>query len=1253
MPYTHPPTRWRVALCTFALCLSHVAHAQPDYSPGQILVKFRNAKPALGPALSDHHGATRIEPLFAPRSAKAAHPHPLMGVYRVHLSGDPAVAAADYASRPDVVYAQPNHIFTHQSNDPRYDAQRSLQTLGWETLHQSLGPMKKQIVVAIIDSGIDYDHEDLRDNIWHNDAELRGTQGVDDDDNGYIDDIRGWDFTHAPGVPGAGDYLDRDNDPRGESPHGTLVAGIVAATTNNEVGIAGIAPDAQLMALRAGLNRIEGGGGSFLEEDDLAAAILYAVENGAHVINMSWGGEERTFVLSDILHYAHAMGVVLVSSAGNSSGPLAYPAAHHATLAIGATDHEDYLASFSNRGAALDLVAPGVRVLTTSLNNQYSAASGTSFSAPHVAGLAALILSRRPELSPQSVRGLLIASAVDLKEPWNYNRHGAGRVSGDSLAARLGTFDSLTVAILSPDNDQGASAAFDIRATVTGAQPTGYCLSYGLGHDPPKLTWTRLASGSPSASIRHAWDVSDFPQTAAVLRLEADLSDGGIIEDRVRVAIQKTGPAITNLVCGDVLEVDRRVFECRWETDQRAHGGMAYRMGADVDTIYTGLVQTKHRVVLPHTLPAGAVTYRIFADGENGTRTIEPGRAFDYVPFRIPQNGFSKIGTLPDGYLPDRASDFDRDGKPEIALMPYISGAPFGPVHIYELNGTFFDVFQTEERFTPQAIGDFNNDGRDDLLGGVSLLVPNRIHLPTVNDGRDDLLGGVSLGLRLLTGTAANPYPTRLAYEWRDLYGGQFADVDGDSIPDIIASAGTRRGIRVIRYVGGAIRDDFLPDPSPDGGRPGTRFVVADFDNNGHREILTGDEAGDLWMYEYRAGSYDQTWLEPGTGDARWIGGGADLDDDGVIEFAVARAYEDYTNPFNGFWELEIYSASANGFAREWAVRINGVAITGPGISTGDVDGDGLSDLLVCTPPQLYAFRADAPNRYRPFWHSPVGVTYRPLIADLDGDFRNEVLFNFDGTVHIVERDAPPASVPSPQIIRARALGPTRVELNWMPVPDASAYQIYRAVGREGALAYFDEIHDRTAYIDELLTEGENYRYQIVAIADADLRSGIVSLIPNARPEVVRCETLSDDQIQLFFSEAMSADAARPSAYLLAGMGQPTSVILDRQNTRAVLSFPTRLPTPYTLTILNASDVTGTPLGQTTITDIRDPSLLARADADGSGVIDFLDFLAFARAFQTPDPTFDFDGDGVVNFPDFLTFARLYGLSVNSKISSQ
>ncbi len=1222
-----------VCAVVICCCFAQIAHAQLAYSPGQILVKFRSAgrgktAVAVHPALSqfrdlsERYGVTAIEPLFTPRSAKAVYPHPMTHVYRVRLSGDPVEAAADYALRPDVVYAQPNHLFTHQQvpNDPRYNNQYSLQILDWEILQQNLGPIREQIIVAIIDSGVDYNHEDLRDNIWHNTAEAGGASGVDDDGNGYIDDIRGWDFTHAPDLPGMGDYLNRDNDPQDESAHGTRVAGIVAAATNNNRGIAGIAPNAQIMALRAGLRRL--GGIGFLEEDDIAAAILYAVENGAHIINMSLGGPERTFILGDVIQYAHAQGVVLVASAGNSGDELGYPAGNHYTIAVGAVNSTDRLAGFSSTGASLDLVAPGVNILSTRLNNRYASGSGTSFSAPHISGLAALILSRRPDLSPHSVRNLLIASAIDLGPPGHDNEYGAGRVSGAQLANRLSSFDSLTVAIQAPANDQGEETAFDIRASVAGAQVTGYRLSYGLGHNPH--TWTRLAEGLPSLDIRHTWDISAFANSDVVLRLEADLSDGAVMEDRVRVAVQKTAPSITALACGDVLVDDRRVFECRWQTDQRAHGGIAYRYGADFDTLYTGLVQNKHRVVLPHTLPAGVVTFHVLADGENNIRAVHPAQTIDYVPFRIPQNGFSEMGTLPDGFLPDRASDFDRDGRLEIALMPYVSGS-YGPVHIYErqTDGTFTDEFQSDEGFLPWAIGDITNDGIDDLLG--------------VTYER----------LVLFTDSFSNPYPTQVEFEQRDTWGGDFADVDGDSIPDIIARSGGQRGIRVIRNLGSVIREEaFLADPSQGTGDLGPRFVVADFDGDEQREILAGDADGDLWMYEYRAGKYVQTWYLPGDGDARWIGGGVDLDDDGLVEFAVARAYTDAYDPSNGFWELEIYSARApDTYAREWTTRINGVATTGNGISAGDVDGDGLADLLISLRPDLYAFRAEEPDHYRPIWHTPVGLMRRALIADLDKDFRNEVLFNFDGAVHIVERDEPPVTVGSPQIIRARPLGPTRVEINWMQIPDASSYQIYRAVG-DGALDYFDEISDRTVYIDSLLTEGQTYRYQIVAVADDDLRSGIVSLIPNKAPEVVGVEPLLDNQIQIFFSEEMGADAARPSSYLLSGVGQPTSVILDQQNTRAVLSFAVPFPARYTLTILNASDASGTPLGLTTIADTVDPDLLARADADGSGVVDFADFLAFVRAFQTSDSTFDFDGDGIVNFPDFLIFANFFGRSV-------
>ena len=613
--------------------------AQHSHSPGQILVKFRNAKPTSSALanLSLRHGVTATEPLFPMRSAKATTPHPFTNVYRLRLSGDPIAAAKDYAKRPDVIYAQPNHLFTfHQTpNDPRYNSQRSLQTLGWETLLQSLGQSQKQIIVAIIDSGVDYTHEDLQENIWLNTSEANGIEGVDDDNNGYIDDIRGWDFSHAPDLPGFGDYLTRDNDPQDESAHGTHVAGIIAATANNNTGITGVAPDAKIMALRAGMTLLQGGG--FLEEDDIAAAILYAVENGAHMINMSWGGPERTFIIGDALQYAYSKGIVLVAAAGNSGEPgLSYPAASNNTLSVGAVDHSDRLASFSSTGPAVDLVAPGVSILSTQPNNGYSSRSGTSFSAPHISGLAALILSRKPDLSPQLLRSLLLTSVQDLGQIGQDNSFGAGRVNGALLANNLANTDTLTVGILSPQSEQGSDTQFEIKAEVSGALTAGYRISYGIGQDPQ--SWTSLTSGSPSSTITQIWDVSSISDTIAVIRLEANLTDGSVVEDRVQVAIQSSAPTIGALAFGPVLEGDRLIFEFRWQTNKRAHGGIAYRhFGAtNFDTLYTGLVQDGHRIVLPHTLPAGPLTFHILSDGENGKRTTHPAQTFTYVPFRIP-----------------------------------------------------------------------------------------------------------------------------------------------------------------------------------------------------------------------------------------------------------------------------------------------------------------------------------------------------------------------------------------------------------------------------------------------------------------------------------------------------------------------------------------------------------------------------------------------------------------------------------------
>lgn len=264
------------------------------------------------------------------------------------------------------------------------------------------------VTVAVIDSGVDIFHEDLRDNIWVNTDEIFD-DGIDNDGNGYIDDYFGWNF-------GAGqnnnNILPGTSDPT--QGHGTHVAGTIAAA-NNGTGMTGVAYNADIMSLRLG----DVSGGSFVNPGDLAQAIRYAVDNGADVINMSLGWSDPTGSIHDALAYAAANNVIAVTAAGNSSLPSPGTPAHYATdygISVGAVDWNGNITSFSN-WAGTDsrmrhIMAPGQDIYSTTPNNTYEYMPGTSMAAPHVAGVVALMLEANPNLSHDQVRDILMGTAT-------------------------------------------------------------------------------------------------------------------------------------------------------------------------------------------------------------------------------------------------------------------------------------------------------------------------------------------------------------------------------------------------------------------------------------------------------------------------------------------------------------------------------------------------------------------------------------------------------------------------------------------------------------------------------------------------------------------------------------------------------------------------------------------------------------------------------------------------------------------------
>jgi subtilisin family serine protease len=248
----------------------------------------------------------------------------------------------------------------------------------------------------VVDTGVDYTHPDLDSNIWRNNGEVFGN-GVDDDRNGYIDDVIGWDFVNS------------DNNPMDEDTHGTHVAGTIAAE-NNGFGVTGVAYNGKIMPVRV----LGENGGT---NEWVARGIRYAADNRANVINLSLGGSYSQIVI-DAVRYATQKGAIVVMAAGNESeAQPGYPAsiAAEVGITVGAIDPNLYMGTFSNwAGADPDMayvVAPGVGVYSTVPGGRYDSYDGTSMAAPHVAGVAALMLSANRNLTPTQVRQIMVETA--------------------------------------------------------------------------------------------------------------------------------------------------------------------------------------------------------------------------------------------------------------------------------------------------------------------------------------------------------------------------------------------------------------------------------------------------------------------------------------------------------------------------------------------------------------------------------------------------------------------------------------------------------------------------------------------------------------------------------------------------------------------------------------------------------------------------------------------------------------------------
>jgi subtilisin family serine protease len=372
----------------------------------------------------------RIEPTFKKSSTQAKNLalFESIGLDRIYTiivpdGTDILTVVNAYTHDSHVVYAEPDYLGRGFAvpNDPSYKLQWGLHNNGsnppghpgkagadihapqaWDIQKGS-----SSVIVAVLDTGVDWDHPDLSARIWSNTDETSGN-GIDDDHNGYIDDIRGWDFAN------------NDNNPMDDNGHGTVNAGIIGADTNNGVGIAGVDWHCRLMPIKV-LDETNWGLYSWW-----ASGLQYAADNGAKVISMSMGGSASDSTLKAAVDYAYGLNCVICVSMGNdNSNTVYYPAAYPNVIAVGAVDTDDtrcvppdwqpFGMQFggSNYGSHIDVVAPGNWIYSTVWNDNYQYWAGTSMAAPYVSGLAALLFAQVPSLTNAQIYHIITSTAND------------------------------------------------------------------------------------------------------------------------------------------------------------------------------------------------------------------------------------------------------------------------------------------------------------------------------------------------------------------------------------------------------------------------------------------------------------------------------------------------------------------------------------------------------------------------------------------------------------------------------------------------------------------------------------------------------------------------------------------------------------------------------------------------------------------------------------------------------------------------
>lgn len=1043
----------------------------------------------------------------------------LYNFYKADLSSE---EIEKYKNNPSVLSIVPNYKFKiEQPTDEDYsDEQWSLDFLNMN----EIWPVATGdgILVGVVDTGIDFDHDDFENQLWINSEEDINNNGkfdpwlsteerdgvtgdldlIDNDGNGYADDVIGYDFVDVT-TRNVGDDQVADPIPVDENRHGTNVSGIIGANSKNNFGVKGIAPGVKLVTLRA--FDISGEG----ESDDIAASIVYAVLNNVKVLNFSFGEKYHSPIIHAAVRFAFANGVTMVSSSGNNNWyEEHYPSDYQEVITVGSLIDDGRKAGSSNYGNRLDIMAPGVQLQTTDFNNSYRSVSGTSIASPHVAAAAAILLEIDNSLTPETIKFRLLSSAredseypgwdplygkgiLDIQEALNNKTTGAAKLDYPSIKQAIDITEIESIPLV-------GTIAHPLMSNYQvyirkGQSPFN---EYNFRSKQEFKEWTPVSERMYNQVIDDTLAFIDselLTDSIYTIRIKLDLINNTTYEERFYFRPYNRSTATRNRYTEKPKPVPfyegieaKTMITASTKFDADFYVDLFSEDDEYLNT-FSEMIRSEldHSVILEGLKNNNRYKFRAYAVSSEDT--LKFTGIFDFK-----KTNFSTSAFRPKSYRLDGLY-FNQellDSANKVFAATNINGVNFTGASIYKKEGEQF--LKTDSLNTPRIIvgyGDSNGDGKQEILtgGNGELILFNQENY--------------KFGEEIFSISNKVVWPT------------DFVDIDSDGQSEIIAHDDT--SYFVLKYDNGSYEEiDRIVMPLNEG-----RFdnlmssVFTNVDDDSNMELVFTNSFGRFYIYEYDNGKFTKEFedLVPISISSQHLAP-LDLNQDGIKEILVLNA--GYQLPYNFtsgkdlLWTAKIWSYNGEEFESIWQESFSGVKI-GPvnnnnngyknGVITGNMDGRIGDEIAISVFPDLYVFKYDG-STMQPFWYYGNTLSHDGIVYDFDDNGTNELGINtFFGTqfFEITENEK---SINAPSNFRGNPINESTVNLEWDPAPNASEYLVYRLINPNTGQGILYATTDQTKITFDTLENFTWYDFYIVSEND----KGVLS---NNASELVSCYT--------------------------------------------------------------------------------------------------------------------------------------------------